>query len=183
MKPLCYLMVMVICGFAMPVFAAEEGSVSDIIFTTIEGEPYPLSDLKGKAVLVVNTASRCGFTGQYDGLQKLWDEYRERGLVVIAVPSNDFGGQEPLEGAEIKEFCELNYHITFPIMQKVHVKGDAAHPFYQAVRERFGFTGAPRWNFYKYLISSDGKLVEWFSSATSPDSKTLHQAIQKHLPK
>jgi glutathione peroxidase len=103
-------------------------------------------------------------------------------LVVIAVPSNDFGGQEPLEGEAIKEFCELNYHITFPIMQKVHVKGNSAHPFYRAVRERFGFAGAPRWNFYKYLISPGGNLVEWFSSATSPDSKALHKAIRKHLP-
>lgn len=155
---------------------------SDYQFTTIEGEPFRLRDYRGKAILVVNTASRCGFTPQYAGLQALWEKYRDRGLIVIAVPSNDFAGQEPLDGTAIKEFCKLNYNVTFPIMDKVHVKGDDAHPFYQQVRKTFGFTGAPRWNFHKYLINADGEMVDWFSSMTSPESSKIQSAIERALP-
>jgi glutathione peroxidase len=154
----------------------------DYGFTTIEGQAVRLSDYRGKAVLIVNTASRCGFTKQYAGLQSLWEKYRAKGLVVIAVPSNDFAGQEPLNGEEIKSFCQVNYGITFPIMDKVHVTGKEAHPFYAEVRERFGFTGAPKWNFHKYLISPQGELVDWFSSFTAPESDKLEAAIEQVLP-
>lgn len=161
---------------AAPVDAFAAGA-HDFQFTRIEGGPLPLSDFKGKAVLVVNTASRCGYTPQYTGLQKLWRTYRDKGLVVLGVPSNDFGGQEPGTAAEIKTFCETNFEVDFPLAGKEPVKGDAAHPFYKwAVRE-LGPESAPKWNFHKYLIGPDGNLVGWFSTKTTPDAPDLTAAI------
>lgn len=155
----------------------------DFVFTGIEGENISLKDYAGNAVLIVNTASKCGFTKQYEGLQALWNDYKDKGLVVIGVPSNDFGAQEPGSAAEIKEFCEVNYAIDFPMTQKTVVKGDAAHPFYRFAREQFGFVGAPKWNFHKYLINAEGTLTDYFSSTTSPDSSTLKKAVEAALPK
>nr|WP_245689328.1 glutathione peroxidase [Roseospirillum parvum] len=153
----------------------------DFSFTTIDGQPLPLKDFAGKTVLVVNTASRCGFTPQYEGLQSLWETYRERGLVVLGVPSNDFAGQEPGSEAEIKEFCTVNFSINFPMTEKVSVKGDAAHPFYAWARQQGGFLSAPKWNFHKYLIGPDGRLVDWFSSMTKPDAAKLRAAVERSL--
>lgn len=166
----------------MPLKAQADTSMADFTFQDMSGNEINLGDYHGKAVLIVNTASQCGFTKQYGGLQSLWERYRERGLVVLAVPSNDFGGQEPLENHDIKRFCEINYDIDFPIMSKISVKGDNAHPFYQHVSKKFGFSGSPKWNFHKYLINADGKVVDWFSSITSPESGKLIAAIEKALP-
>ncbi|KAA5606709.1 glutathione peroxidase [Roseospira marina] len=151
-------------------------------FTSIDGAPVPLDQFAGKAVLIVNTASKCGFTPQYEGLQALWEAYRDRGLVVLGVPSNDFGGQEPGSEEEIKSFCTVNFNINFPMTEKEVVSGDGAHPFYAWAREQVGFVGSPKWNFHKYLIAPDGTLVDWFSSVTKPQSDRLVAAVEKVLP-
>jgi glutathione peroxidase len=150
-------------------------------FRTIKGEALPLSQFEGRAVLVVNTASRCGFTPQYRELQGLWERYRARGLVVIGVPSNDFGAQEPGTEAEILEFCEVNYDIDFPLTAKEAVIGEEAHPFYKWVAEVGGESAAPRWNFHKYLIGPEGELVNVYSSKVSPLSAELVNEIEALL--
>ena len=161
--------------------AASVGSAHDFQFTSIEGDPLPMSDFAGKVVLVVNTASRCGFTPQYEGLQSLWERYRDDGLVVLGVPSGDFGGQELATAKEIKEFCSVHFAIDFPLTEKTHVKGAAAHPFYAWAGEALGRTAKPRWNFHKYLVARDGRLVDWFSTATGPSSKRVQKAIEAAL--
>lgn len=162
--------------------AAAATTAHDFSFTSIDGTALPLSDFAGKAVLVVNTASKCGFTSQYDGLQALWETYRDRGLVVLGVPSNDFGSQEPGDESQIKEFCTVNFNISFPMTAKERVVGGGAHPFYTWAREQVGFVGSPKWNFHKYLIGPDGSVVGWFSSMTGPDSSRLVAAVEKALP-
>ncbi len=137
-------------------------------FTGIDGAPLPLSGYAGKAVLVVNTASRCGFTGQYRALQALWSDYRGRGLVVLGVPSNDFGGQEPGSEAEIRAFCGEDYGVDFPLTAKTPVRGPEAHPFYRWARAEAGGLAAPKWNFHKYLIAPDGRLVLFLDHAQGP---------------
>lgn len=150
-------------------------------FRSIEGSPLPLSSYKGKTVLVVNTASRCGFTRQYGDLQTVWTRYRDRGLVVLGVPSNNFGNQEPGTAAEIKNFCEVNFDVDFPIADKVHVKGKKAYPFYRWAAKQLGPKAKPRWNFHKYLIAPNGTLVAWFSTPTSPTSSKVTRTIEKYL--
>ncbi len=154
----------------------------DFAFTSIEGNILPMSVFEGKTVLVVNTASLCGFTPQYLELQALWSRYRDRGLIVLGVPSNDFGSQEPGTAHEISTFCEVNYGIDFPMTDKVQVKGDAAHPFYRWAARQVGFAGKPRWNFHKYLIGPDGRLINWFSSPTKPTAARVVEAIEALLP-
>jgi len=161
--------------------AAPERTAYNFSFTAIEGHHLPLSDYQGRVLLVVNTASRCGFTDQYDALQAVWDRYRDKGLVVLGVPSNDFGGQEPGTEAEIKDFCEVNFGIDFPMTRKQPVKGSDAHPFYTWVVDHFGSVAAPRWNFHKYLIGRDGRPIHWFPSPTSPTSKRMTNAIESAL--
>lgn len=146
-----------------------------------EDSPLPLAEFKGKALLVVNTASNCGFTGQYEGLEKLYQRYKDEGLVILGVPSNDFGAQEPGSNTEIANFCKLNYGVTFPLAAKTSVSGDTAHPFYKWAKETLGFGTAPKWNFHKYLVNREGKLIDYFNSTTSPDSKKLTDAIEKAL--
>ncbi|MBB5372416.1 glutathione peroxidase [Acidocella aromatica] len=156
-------------------------SAYDFSFTTLQGQPYPLRALEGRPLLVVNTASKCGFTPQYKGLEAVWREFAPKGLVVIGIPCNDFGGQEPGNAAEIEQFCEVNYGVSFPMMSKVHVKGAEAHPFFTWASGQGGFFSRPRWNFYKYLINKQGQLEDWFSSKTAPDSAKLKAAIQRTL--
>lgn len=151
-------------------------------FTSIDGKPMPLSDYRGKAVMVVNTASFCGFTPQYKQLQGLWEKYRDRGFVLIGAPSNDFGAQEPGSATQIKDFCETNYHIDFPLTEKVDVSGEKAHPFYRWAGEELGVLAKPRWNFHKYLIDANGRLVDWFSSVTDPASDRVVRAVEAVLP-
>ena len=146
-----------------------------------EGDVIRLSDYAGRGLVVVNTASQCGFTPQYKGLEKLWQEWRDQGLMVVGVPSNDFGGQEPGADHEIREFCELKYHVTFPMCSKTPITGDGAHPFYKWVDAQVGILGRPRWNFYKYVISREGNLVDWFSSLTKPESPALAKAVRQAL--
>ena len=153
----------------------------DFSFQTLQGKPYPLRDLAGKPFVVVNTASKCGFTPQYKGLEALWRDQKANGLMVIGVPSNDFGQQEPGTHDEIASFCEINYGVDFPIMGKEHVKGAAAHPFFKWAGDNGGFLSRPKWNFFKYLVGSDGQLVDWFSSFTKPDSEKFKSAVEKML--
>ncbi len=161
---------------------SQSGSAYDYSFTTLIGEkPMPLSAYRGKVLLVVNTASQCGFTKQYGGLQKLYDTYRERGLVIIGVPSNDFGEQEPGSSSEIAEFCKLNYGVTFPMTSKQVVSGDEAHPFYLWAGDTLGFGTRPKWNFHKYLVGRDGRVIDHFNSTTGPDSSSLIEAVEKAL--
>ena len=157
-------------------------SAHDFNFTAIDGTNLQLADFKGKALLIVNTASMCGFTSQYRGLQALWDSYRERGLVVLGVPSDDFGGQELDSAAEVKSFCTINYDIDFPMTDIVSVRGASAHPYYKWVAEAHGGLAVPRWNFHKHLVDTDGNLINWFVSTTSPSSSKLQRAIEKILP-
>lgn len=164
----------------MPAAAAN---AHDFRFTAIDGQDLPLARFKGKAVLVVNTASQCGFTPQYAGLQALWRAYRERGLVVLGVPSNDFGGQEPGSNAEIKTFCEVNFNVDFPLTEKQTVSGANAHPFYKWAADELGAAAKPRWNFHKYLVAPDGHLVDWFSTPTDPMSDKIKKAVESVLPK
>ena len=160
---------------------AQANTAHQFSFTSIDGTQLALSDFAGKLLLVVNTASRCGFTPQYEGLQKLWETYRSRGLVVLGVPSGDFGGQELATDEKIKEFCTVNFSIDFPMSEKTEVTGKQAHPFYSWALKELGAKAKPRWNFHKYLVSKDGRLIDWFSSTTGPSSKRVQKAIEAAL--
>ena len=150
-------------------------------FKSIDGQPMPLSGFAGKAVLVVNTASACGLTRQYRGLEALWRDYKGRGLVVLGVPCNDFGAQEPGTEGEIKTFCETSFGVDFPMTSKEHVIGAGAHPFYQWAAKELGEGGTPRWNFHKYLVAKDGTLAGTFGSRTEPEAAEVKAAIEAAL--
>ncbi|WP_193171084.1 glutathione peroxidase [Nisaea nitritireducens] len=167
----------------MPAGQARAANAHDFSFVSIEGDPLSMKEYAGQAVLVVNTASFCGFTKQYEGLQTLWERYKERGLVVLGVPSNDFGSQEPGTAAEIKEFCAVNFAVDFPMTEKQVVSGDQAHPFYRWAAKELGTLSKPRWNFYKILIAPDGKAIDWFASTTAPSSAKLIKAVEAALPR
>ena len=152
----------------------------DFEFTSIEGDKLPLSQYRGHPVLVVNTASFCGFTGQYKGLEALYRRYKDKGLVVLGVPSNDFGEQEPGTNAEIKKFCEAKFDVTFPLADKEVVSGERAHPLYRWAARQTGALGVPTWNFHKILIGRDGRIVEWFTAAGGMGPK-LDRAIEAAL--
>jgi len=151
----------------------------DFSFEKTNGSSLPLSDFKGKVVMVVNTASQCGFTKQYTGLQKLYDDYKDKGLVILAVPSNDFGKQEPGDDATIQSFCQINYGVNFPVVKKEVVSGDTAHPFYLWAKDQLGFLAAPKWNFHKYLIDKEGNLVDYFLPTTTPEGPKIKKALER----
>lgn len=153
----------------------------DFEFHTIDGGHLPLETYRDKVVLVVNTASQCGLTPQYEGLEKLYSDYREQGLVVLGVPCNQFAGQEPGTEAEIKDFCETKFNIDFPLTAKADVKGDSAHPFYKWAKEVLGETAEPVWNFHKILVGKDGKLIRAFGPRTEPLDDEVVGAIKAAL--
>ena len=153
----------------------------DFEIKDIENKVLNLSTFKNKTILLVNVASNCGFTKQYDDLQKLYEKYNNKGLVVLGVPSNQFGGQEPGSNKKIKDFCEANFNITFPITSKYEVKGKNAHPIYIWAKENYGNSAIPKWNFHKILINKDGKVEDTFSSFTEPMSKKLINRIENIL--
>ncbi len=153
----------------------------DFSFKTIDGKPMPFTQYRGKVLLVVNTASECGYTPQYKGLEELSQAYAKRGLVVIGVPSNDFGAQEPGSDADIARFCETLYHTTFPLTHKEPVSGAAAHPFYKWIAGVLGEDHLPKWNFTKYLVGRDGSLRGLFPSKVKPESPELIKAIETEL--
>jgi glutathione peroxidase len=148
-------------------------------FKSLEGKPMALSQYAGKPMVIVNTASKCGFTPQYKGLEALWQAKRDHGLVVLGVPSNDFGGQEPGTHSEIQSFCELRFGVDFPLTEKVSVTGADAHPLFKWIAQKGGFLGRPHWNFYKYLIGPDGRFVDWYSSITAPGSARFTKAVER----
>ncbi len=166
-----------------PAGPAATATANDFVFQSIDGKPMPLSAYRGKVLLVVNTASFCGFTPQYKALQKLHESFEARGLVLIGVPSNDFGGQEPKSDSEVKTFCEGAFGITFPLTSKTHVRGGDAHPFYAWASTVLGSMNAPWWNFHKYLVGRDGKLVTAFGTRTEPQSAEIVKAIEAELAK
>lgn len=153
----------------------------DFSLTSIDGTSLDLAGFKGRPLLIVNTASQCGFTPQYAALQALWDAYKGEGLVVIGVPSNDFGRQEPGSNAEISTFCETRFGVTFPMVQKRHVRGADADPLFKWLAREAGFAGRPWWNFTKYVIGRDGTLVDWFACITPPESRRIRRAIEASL--
>ncbi|HEY5046470.1 MAG TPA: glutathione peroxidase [Rhizomicrobium sp.] len=153
----------------------------DFAFRSIDGTALPLSNFEGNALLLVNVASRCGLTPQYSALEALWQSYRGKGLVVLGVPANDFGGQEPGTEQEIKTFCETRFAIDFPLTAKEHVIGAEAHPLYKWIAGELGEDAAPKWNFHKYLFGRDGAIAGTFGSRTTPDASALITAIDAAL--
>lgn len=149
---------------------------------SLEGKPFSLADYKGKVVLLVNVASKCGYTPQYKGLEALQKKYEGRGFTVVGVPCNDFGSQEPGTSEEIRKFCTDNYNVTFPLTEKVHVKGPEQHPLYARLTGKEAeFPGDIKWNFGKFLIGRDGKILKRFDSGTTPESPELTSAIESAL--
>ena len=153
----------------------------DFKINTINGDELNLSTYKGKTVLIVNVASNCGFTKQYDDLQNLYDIYNKKGLVILGIPSNQFGNQEPGSEDEIKDFCKTNFNITFPMTSKYDVKGENAHPIFLWAKKSFGNSTVPKWNFHKILVNKHGKIVDTFASFTNPKSNKIIKKIEDIL--
>src|SRR5437870_2484877 len=158
-------------------FAAS--SVYDFTLNSIDGAPTSLSSYKGKVVLLVNVASKCGYTPQYAGLEKLYEKYKDQGFVILGVPANNFGGQEPGTNEEIKTFCSRNYNVTFPMMSKISVKGADTTPLYQYLTSKTG--GDIKWNFTKFLIDRNGNIVSRYESSVTPESADMVKAIETAL--
>ena len=159
---------------------SSNGSLHDFEITSISGDNIKLSDYKDKVVLLVNTASQCGFTPQYAGLQKIYDRYKEDDFIVLGVPSNDFN-QELSKESEVKKFCEIRFGVNFPMTSIQKIRGDAAHPLYKWIAGNVSVIGQPRWNFHKFLIGKDGKVINWFSSMTSPTSEGFINQVEEAL--
>jgi len=158
------------------------GSLYDFTLTDIEGEPQPLKEYEGKVVVIVNTASRCGLTPQYEGLEALYQKYKDKGLVVLGFPANEFGNQEPGTNEEIAEFCSTKYDVTFPMFSKIVVKGNGMHPLYKWLVASTG--GADiEWNFAKFVIGRDGKIVKRFAPRVTPSDATFIETIEQELTK
>ena len=159
---------------------ASEKVFHDFTIESISGETINLSDYKSKVVLLVNTASKCGFTPQYSGLQKIYERYKNDGLVVLGVPTNDFN-QELSKESDVKEFCEIRFGVEFPMSSIQPIRGENAHPIYKWIQANVSVIGQPRWNFHKYLIDKEGQIINWFSSMTSPTSEGLLKQIEQAL--
>ena len=163
----------------MSISFSAKSDFFDLNFEGIDGNIISLKDFKNKPIIIVNSASFCGFTYQYEQLENLYQKFKKKELVVIAIPSNDFGGQEFKDNKKVKEFCEVNFNISFPITTITKVKGKNRHPFFKWVEKEAGYLSLPKWNFYKYLISKDGKLSSWFSSVTKPSSEKFLNELKK----
>ncbi len=160
---------------------ADSKSFYDLSINSIDGDEIKFSNFKEKSILLVNVASNCGFTKQYEDLQKLYELYKSSGLIVLGVPSNQFGNQEPGNEKEIKNFCEANFNITFPMTSKYDVRGNKAHPVYLWAKESYGNSAVPKWNFHKILIDKNGKIQDTFASFTNPMSNKIKKEIEKIL--
>jgi glutathione peroxidase len=158
--------------------ASDAKSAYEFSFTGIDGRDLPLSQFEGQALMVVNVASKCGFTPQYTGLQKVYAEYHDRGFTLIGVPSNQFMWQEPAKETEIAAFCAVNYSVTFPMTEKTHVKGAQAHPFYAWMRDKLGQPAYPAWNFHKLLVDRQGQAAAAFPSRIEPDGPAMRKTIE-----
>jgi glutathione peroxidase len=168
-------LVMVMTGYAVA------ANIYDFTLPSIDGKPMPLADFRGKVVLVVNVASRCGFTPQYSALESLYEKYKDQGFVIVGFPANNFGSQEPGTNEEIKTFCSRKYNVTFPMMSKVSVKGSDMTPLYGYLTSQTG--GDVKWNFTKFLVGKDGKIVQRFESGAKPESPEMAAAIEQALAK
>ena len=166
--------------FKSSLLANYEKKIFDFKIDDISGEVIDFKDYKGKVILLVNTASYCGFTKQYEDLQELWDKYKSKGLIVLAVPSNSFN-QEKTNNNDVKNFCEINFNINFPIAAITDVKGNNAHEIFKWAKDNYGKSAIPKWNFHKILINKDGKVEETFASFTNPMSKKLIKKIEQIL--
>jgi glutathione peroxidase len=169
---------LIMLSFFGKVEAKYEKLFFDLSIKSLNSEAFNLSELKGKTILLVNVASKCGFTKQYTGLQTLYDNYKNKDFLVIGVPSNQFGGQEPGSNEDIKNFCETNFNITFPITDKVDVKGKNAHTIYKWAKENYGISTVPKWNFHKILINKEGKIENTFNSFIKPLSDKITKQIE-----
>jgi glutathione peroxidase len=161
-------------------------SVHQFTVRDLKGQEVNLNSFKGKVLLIVNTASECGFTPQYQDLEELYQLYKNKGFEVLAFPSNDFGGQEPLNGKDIQQFCSVKFNTTFPIFDKIHVKGEKAHPLFYFLSnksENGNVDISPKWNFQKYLIDKEGRVVDYYLSTTSPTSGKVKKAIEELIAK
>jgi len=178
---LCLSLVLAFASLAAPLIAGE--SVYNFTLPSIDGEPTSLSTYKGKVILLVNVASRCGFTPQYSALESLYEKYKDQGFVILGFPANNFGGQEPGTNSEIKNFCTLKYNVTFPMFAKVSVKGDDCTPLYQYLTQQANpaVVGDIKWNFTKFLVDRSGKVVARFESPVKPDSPEVVEAIERLL--
>ena len=175
---LVLIIFIIMFSFFNKVDAKYEKLFFELNIKNINGEELDLTQLKGKTVLLVNVASKCGFTKQYSDLQILYEKYKDQGLVVVGIPSNQFGGQEPGTNKEIKDFCETNFNITFPMTDKVDVKGDNAHQLYKWAKDNYGSSTVPKWNFHKILINKEGKVQDTFNSFITPLSKKIINEIE-----
>ena len=171
-------LIIIMFSFTSKSFGEYEKLAYDFKFNDLDGTELNLSEYKGKVIVIVNVASQCGFTKQYEDMQSIWEEYQKKGLVMIGVPSNDFGSQEPGNNKEIKTFCETKFGISFPMTEKVSVKGDKAHPFYVWAHKNYGKAAVPKWNFHKIIVNREGKIAETFSSITNPSSKKFRKVIE-----
>jgi glutathione peroxidase len=180
-KKIVIYLIIIMFSFLKTSMSDNSKTFYDFKINSINGEELNLSIFKDKTILLVNVASKCGFTKQYDDLQKLYDDYKEKGLVVIGIPSNQFGGQEPGSEVEIKNFCETNFNINFPMTSKYEVKGDNAHPIYIWAKETYGKSTVPKWNFHKILINKNGKVEDTFASFTGPLSNKIIKKLEKTL--
>ena len=163
--------------FKSPVMANYEKIFFDFKIESVSGEIIDFKDYKNKAILLVNTASYCGFTNQYEDLQNIWEKYKSEGLIVLGVPSNSFNQEKKLNN-EVKEFCEVNFNISFPLTSITNVKGDDAHEIFKWAKENYGKSAVPKWNFHKILINKEGKIEDTFASMTKPTSKKLIKTIE-----
>jgi glutathione peroxidase len=179
-KLLIYILI-IMFSFLNKSISDNSKTLFDFKINSISGDELNLSVFKGHTMLLVNVASNCGFTKQYDDLQKLYDNYKDKGLVVLGIPSNQFGAQEPGKNSEIKDFCETNFNITFPMTSKYYVKGDSAHPIYLWAKETYGNSTVPKWNFHKILINKEGKVEDTFASFTNPMAKKIIKKLEQIL--
>ena len=176
-----FLLIIIMSFFTTNATGNYEKLAYDFNFNDLDGSPLKLSEYKNKVIIVINVASQCGFTKQYEDMQKVWEVYQDKGIIMLGVPSNDFGNQEPGTSEEIKNFCEAKFGITFPMTEKIIVKGENAHPFYKWARENHGKSAIPKWNFHKIIIGKDGKVIDTFASLTNPSSNKFIKVIEKAL--
>lgn len=169
-------------GMSSPAKTAAPGAVYAFEMRTIDGKPKPLSDYKGRVLLLVNTASLCGFTPQYESLEKLHRRFKDRGLKVLAFPANEFGAQEPGTDLQIQEFCVTRFAVSFDLFSKIVVKGEGIHPLYRFLTSKSGFNGVIPWNFTKFLVDREGRVAGRFGPHEEPDSPAVVQAIEALLP-
>ena len=180
-QTLLIILVTVMFSFSNKASATYDKLIYDFEIESITGEKINFSKYKHKVILLVNVASQCGFTKQYTDLQKLWETYKDKGLIVVGLPSNQFGEQEPGTNAEIQNFCKVNFNINFPMTTKINVKGENIEPIYKWASENYGKKAIPKWNFYKILINKNGKIEQTYSSMTNPMSKKLTKDIEEIL--